>query len=104
MYLQWSDAEDDKDVKLDNLIKDIIHNLLALDAWKDVQVFCIGKNKRKAIVASESITIKGKQVMEAESSKVENKKQKIVSEDKEVSYSHLITECDYTFNKICTFK
>jgi len=104
MYLQWSDAEEDKDVKLDNLIKDIIHNLLALDAWKDVQVFCIAKSKTKAIVASESITIKGKQVMEAESSKVENKKQKIVSEDKEVSYSHLITECDYTFNKICTFK
>ncbi|KAG7640696.1 hypothetical protein ISN44_As02g006240 [Arabidopsis suecica] len=84
MYLQWSDAKEDKDVKLDNLIKDIIHNLLALDAWKDVQVFCIAKSKTKAIVASESITIKGKQVMEAESSKVENKKQKIVSKDKEV--------------------
>ncbi|XP_020877167.1 uncharacterized protein LOC110227413 [Arabidopsis lyrata subsp. lyrata] len=39
MYPQWSNAEMDKDPALDNLIKDIIHNRLALDAWKGVPAF-----------------------------------------------------------------
>ncbi|XP_020871406.1 uncharacterized protein LOC110225773 [Arabidopsis lyrata subsp. lyrata] len=63
MYPQWSNAEDDKDPALDNLIKDTIHNRLALDAWKGVPAFGVSKKKRKvkATVDEEgSITRKGK--------------------------------------------
>ncbi|KAG7568077.1 hypothetical protein ISN45_Aa04g009140, partial [Arabidopsis thaliana x Arabidopsis arenosa] len=47
MYPQWNNAEDDKDPALDNLIKDIIHNRLALDAWKGVPAYGVSKKKRK---------------------------------------------------------
>ena len=71
-------------------------------AWP---AFCIAKSKKeaKAIVASKT-TIKGKQVMEAESSKVEYKKQKIFSEDKEVSYCHLILNVIILLIKISKMK
>ncbi|EFH60046.1 hypothetical protein ARALYDRAFT_899551 [Arabidopsis lyrata subsp. lyrata] len=88
MYPQWSNAEEDKDPALDNLIKDIIHNRLALDAWKGVLAFRVSKKKRKvkATVDEEgSITRKGKKIKMAEFSgeeiKIQNEEEKIVSED-----------------------
>ncbi|EFH42054.1 predicted protein [Arabidopsis lyrata subsp. lyrata] len=92
MYLQWSNAEEDKDLALDNLIKDIIHNRLALDAWKGVPAFGVSKEKWKvkATVDEEgSITRKGKKIKKAECSgeervKIQNEDEKIVSEDIQV--------------------
>ncbi|EFH59967.1 hypothetical protein ARALYDRAFT_899372 [Arabidopsis lyrata subsp. lyrata] len=92
MYPQWSNAEEDKDPALDNLIKDIIHNRLALDAWKGVLAFGVSKNKRKvkATVDEEgSITRKGKKIKKAEFSgeervKIQKEDEKIVSEDIQV--------------------
>ncbi|CAH8272755.1 unnamed protein product [Arabidopsis lyrata] len=91
MYPQWSNAEEDKDPALDNLIKDIIHNRLALDAWKGVPAFGVSKKKRKvkATVDEGSSTQKGKKIKKAEFSgeervKIQKEDEKIVSEDIQV--------------------
>jgi len=77
------------------LIKDIIHNRLPLDAWEGVRAFNLAKKKRKVesnVDGESSMIRKGKKIMEPDSSgeeiaKVQNKKQKIVLEDVEVSIS-----------------
>jgi len=43
MYPKWSDSAENKDMVLDNLLKDIIHNRLQPHAWTHVAT----RRKRK---------------------------------------------------------
>lgn len=47
IYPKWCDADDNKDPHLDNLIKDIIHNRLPLNAWEGDNTKCLTKKKWK---------------------------------------------------------
>ncbi|CAE6075202.1 unnamed protein product [Arabidopsis arenosa] len=68
MYPKWSDAADNQDGLLDNLLKDIIHNRLQNDAWKHVRV----QRKKRKVSRNEdgesSIIPKEKRMKESKAS------------------------------------
>ena len=93
MYPIWGDADDNKDPQLDNLINDIIHNRLSLNAWKGAKGVSQTKNKRmvKDDEDGEHKTRqKKRKIEEAHSNEEEEakdaKKEKIDKEHMEVSF------------------
>ncbi|XP_010507554.1 PREDICTED: uncharacterized protein LOC104784194 isoform X1 [Camelina sativa] len=55
MYPLWSDTDEHTDLHLDELLKDLIHNRLSLDAWSCVKTVGISSKKKKRSAEADKV-------------------------------------------------